>query len=94
MIEDTNDSNSATPKNGDVSAKLYSLPNPGLQNIPALLRNIADGIEAGEYGEVIEGVLVLNGSDLDVFGLGNADGTVAHYLLARGQRRLERIDQL
>lgn len=78
-----------------MSATLHVLPMPGLQNIPELLRNIADGIEAGTYGDVGEGALVLQGDDLNVFGLGSqADGTVAHYLLARGQRKLERIDAL
>jgi hypothetical protein len=77
-----------------MSAKLHVLPVPGLQNVPALLRNIADAIEAGDYGDVSEGALVLAGDQIEVFGLGNADGTVTHYLLARGQRKLERIDQL
>lgn len=77
-----------------MSASLHVLPVPGLQNIPELLRNIADAIERGEYGDVGDGALVLDGDAIEVFGLGNADGTVAHYLLARGQRKLERIDQL
>lgn len=77
-----------------MSASLHLLPIPGLQNIPELLRNIADAIEAGKYGAVSEGALVLAGDKIEVFGLGNADGTVAHYLMARGQRKLERIDLL
>lgn len=77
-----------------MSAKLHVLPAPGLQNIPDLLRNIADEIERGEYGDVSEGALVLAGDQVEVFGLGNADGTISHYLLARGQRKLERIDLL
>lgn len=77
-----------------MTATLHALPVPGLQNIPELLRNIADTIERGEYGDVGEGALVLAGDAVEVFGLGNADGTVTHYLLARGQRKLERIDLL
>ena len=77
-----------------MSASLHVLPVPGLQNIPELLRNIADAIERGEYGEVNEGALVLAGNAVEVFGLGNADGPVTHYLLARGQRKLERVDLL
>lgn len=77
-----------------MSATLHVLPVPGLQNIPQLLRNIADEIERGEYGDVGEGALVLAGNELRVFGLGTADGTVAHYMLARGQRKLERVDTL
>lgn len=76
-------------------AELYVIPSRGVADIPEQLRNIAAAIEAGEYGEVREGALVLGGDQLDVFGIGSpADGTVAHYLLARGQRKLERIDQL
>lgn len=77
-----------------MSATLHALPVPGLQNVPELLRNIAAAIERGEYGEVSEGAMVLAGNAVEVFGLGKADGTVTHYLLARGQRKLERIDQL
>lgn len=77
-----------------MTATLHALPVPGLQNIPELLRNIADAIDRGEYGDVGEGALVLAGDAVEVLGLGNADGTVTHYLLARGQRKLERIDLL
>lgn len=78
-----------------MSAKLLTLPTADLGDIPKLLRTIADEIESGEYGEVLEGALVLAGNDLEVFGLGRpTDGTVAHYLLARAQRKLERIDLL
>lgn len=77
-----------------MTATLHALPVPGLQNIPLLLRNIAGGIENGDYGDVSEAVLVIDGNTLDVFGLGTADGTVSHYMLARAQRKLERIDML
>ena len=75
-----------------MTASLHVLPTGNLLNVAQQLRNIADEIEAGEYGPVNEGVLVIEGCT--VFGLGGADGTVAHYLLARGQRKLERIDLL
>lgn len=75
-----------------MSATLHVLPVGNLTNVAQQLRAIADQIDAGEYGEVTEGALVLPG--LHVFGLGGADGTVTHYLLARGQRKLERIDLL
>lgn len=77
-----------------MTATLHALPVPGLANIPQLLRNIADELEAGDFGQVAEGVVVLGGESLEVFGLGGADGTVTHYLLARAQRKLERIDLL
>jgi len=75
-----------------MTASLHVLPVRNLLNVANQLREIADGIERGDYGEVNEGALVLPG--VDVFGLGGADGTVTHYLLARGQRKLERIDLL
>jgi hypothetical protein len=71
-----------------VTAKLYALP-PGLWDIPTLLRNIADELEAGKYGEVTEGALVLNGDALELFGLGKADSTVTHYLFCCGARKME-----
>lgn len=81
-----------------MSATLHALPVPGLANIPALLRNIADEVESGAYGIGIDAaVLVLPTCDggMEVFGLGSSgDATLAHYLLARAQRKLERIDLL
>lgn len=75
-----------------MTASLHVLPVGNLLNVAQQLRCIADEIEAGKYGSVNEGALVLEG--VEVFGLGGADGTVTHYLLARGQRKLERIDLL
>lgn len=75
-----------------MTASLHVLPVGNLLNVAQQLREIADEIEQGRYGEVNEGALVL--PSVDVFGLGGADGTVTHYLLARGQRKLERIDLL
>ena len=75
-----------------MTASLHVLPVGNLLNVAQQLRCIADEIEAGEYGPVNEGALVLEGGE--VIGLGGADGTVTHYLLARGQRKLERIDLL
>lgn len=75
-----------------MTASLHVLPVGNLLSVAQQLRCIADEIEAGEYGPVNEGALVLEG--VEVFGLGGADGTVTHYLLARGQRKLERIDLL
>ena len=65
------------------------LPSRDLQNIPAMLRKLADAIEAGEHGTPTECAVVLNAQPLAVFGFGLADGTVVHYLLACAQRRME-----
>lgn len=72
-----------------MTATLHALPIPGLQDIPKMLRNLADDIAAGKYGEVSEAAVVLGSDKLDVFGFGAADATVAHYLLACAQRKLE-----
>lgn len=72
-----------------MTATIHALPSAELQDIPSMLRKIAEAIEAGEYGDVTEAAVVTNGDEIQVFGLGRADGTVTHYLLACGQRRLE-----
>lgn len=72
-----------------MSAKLYALPNPPLSDIPAVLRNIADSIEAGEHGAVADAVFVLRGDELKIFGLGTADGTVAHYMLCCAAQKMQ-----
>lgn len=73
-----------------MSATLHVLPSAQLQDVPEMLRRLADSVEAGEYGEVTEAVVVMPGDALEVFGFGTADGNYAHYLLACGQRKLEK----
>ena len=58
-------------------------------DIPLTLRNIADRIEAGEFGEVLDIVLVTHGAQLEVFHAGVGDVGTAHILLACGQQRLQ-----
>jgi hypothetical protein len=78
-----------------MSATLHALPVVEVKSIAAQLRDIADAIEQGTYGYVHSGALVLGNLSVEVFALGSEeDGTVAHYLLARGQRKLERVDFL
>ncbi len=71
-----------------MTATIHAIP-VKLQDIPAMLRKLADDVEAGEYGKVMEATVVTSGDRLDVFGFGGADGTVAHYLLCCGARKLE-----
>lgn len=59
------------------------------RDIPKTLRLIADQIEAGDYPDANEAVLVLSGSEFDVFGIGEADSGAAHILLACAMRKLE-----
>lgn len=53
--------------------EIVQFPAANLSDIPLLLRNIADSIEAGDYGSVANAVLVLEQPAHDwpsVFGLG------------------------
>jgi hypothetical protein len=62
------------------------------ENIPALLRRLADSIEAGQqFGRVdsVAAVLVTGNGTIEVFGFGHADHPTSHFLLALGQRKLE-----
>ena len=68
---------------------IVEFPNYSLQDIPNMLRNIAQEIEEDGFGSVTGAVLVLNNYNLEIFGLGEADSMVAHYLLACAQRKLE-----
>jgi cytoskeletal protein CcmA (bactofilin family) len=69
--------------------KVVDFPNYNLRDIPNILRNIANKIEANEYGHAKGCVVVLHADQLEVFGMGEADGTVTHYLLACAQRKIE-----
>jgi len=72
-----------------MAATIRVLESAALQDIPAMLRRMADDIESGQYGGVIEAAVVLSGDELNVFGLGRADGTVTHYLLGCGMAKLQ-----
>lgn len=70
---------------------LVEFPNNSLQDIPQKLRDLADAFEEGHFGKP-ESCLVVQETEIlfEVFGLGcDTDGTVAHYLLACAQRKLE-----
>lgn len=70
--------------------KLLEFPHSSLVDLPAKLRQLADDVEKGEYGEARTCIVVLDAATLEVFGFGaEADGTVAHYLLACAQRIIE-----
>ena len=63
---------------------------PRCGEIPAMLRKLADDIEAGkEYGIVLGAAVVINGNKPYVFGYGEAELPNAHYLLCTGARILE-----
>lgn len=69
---------------------VVDFPLTSLADIPAKLRDLADKIESGEHGEPSAAIVVLAGDELEVFGYGEATGTVAHYLLCCAQRKIEK----
>lgn len=59
-----------------------------LQDIPAMLRRLADNIEFGEYGEVRAAAVVLDAPQMPVFGYGCADAPLANELFATAHHKL------
>lgn len=59
-----------------------------LRDVPAILRSIADAVEAGEYGGTVQCAVVLNSAKLEIFSAG-ADPTEVHYLLCCGAARMQ-----
>lgn len=69
--------------------KLYIVTLPHVDSIPNVLRELADEIERGDYGEATEGVLALNGSGFETFSFGQADASRAHLLFSCAARKLQ-----
>lgn len=53
--------------------QLVELPRATLADVPNVLRNIADCMEQGKYGDVVSAVLIVEGDNLEVFWAGAAD---------------------
>lgn len=49
---------------------------PGLNDIPAMRRRLADQVEAGRYGQVTSMLVLMPtvDDDIDIFGWGDSDG--------------------
>lgn len=72
-------------------AEVVSLYETNSRNVIAMLRGLADDIEAGKYGEVGDVAAVINGDTVEVFGWGPAqDGGSTALLLQAGALRLIR----
>lgn len=68
---------------------LHVIRETNLFNVPATLRNIADGIEKGEYGDALGCVVVLDADTLDVFYMGSGESAPnAHLLLHAGAAKM------
>lgn len=60
-----------------------------LQDIPATLRDIASGIEAGDYGKALGCAIVLDADTLDVFYCGTGEAAPnAHLLFHAGAGKM------
>ena len=62
-------------------SNLHILRETNLLNIPATLRNIADAIELGKWGEVKSCVVVADGEELNVSYSGTGEAAPNAYLL-------------
>lgn len=65
--------------------EVVSIYETNFHDIPAMLRKLADEIEAGEYGEVNEAACAIFADRVEVFGWGpTRDGASAALLLQAG----------
>lgn len=70
--------------------KVVNLPRVSLADISNQMRKMADALDRGDHGDPTACVIVLGGgAGVKVFGFGEAEGTVAHYLLCCAQRKIE-----
>lgn len=60
---------------------LHVMRETNLLNVPATLREIADGIEAGHFGEPVGCAVVLDAFKLDVFYMGSGEAAPNTVLL-------------
>ncbi len=75
-----------------MSAKLTVVPTTCANDIPGVLRLMADQIDRGEYGEVHNIAWVMDhdgGVDAGLLGKAGEIGPTAHLLFAIAQRKLE-----
>lgn len=77
------------------TAKLVEFPTTAMLDIPAALRALADGIEAGNYGQVNTLGWVIDHDeqriDVGLAGKSPLPGAELHLLLACGMRKLESV---
>lgn len=66
---------------GQCVTEIVKLYESNCRDIVSTLRGIADSIEGGDYGDVLEAALILNGTSIEVFGLGDCDVGATNLLL-------------
>lgn len=69
-------------------SEVHTLYDAALSDVPAMLRKMADRIEAGKYGDVSRATLVLFADQLTVHGFGKGDVGDTFMQLAAAQLRL------
>lgn len=68
--------------------KIVDIGYTGLQNVPAMMRKLADAIDNGDWGDWTEVVLVLNSEKgFEIFGWGVPTAADASLMLAAGLAR-------
>ena len=73
-------------------AEVKTLYESNYRDVPKTLRLIADEIEAGKHGEVIEGIVVIHSANgVECFGQGDSEIKSAFGLLELAKRRLYEI---
>lgn len=72
--------------------EVVQIPCTTVQDIPGMLRNLADDIESGELGNVSQVVYVLDAGegavDVGLLGMSASMGAEAYLLLACGQKHI------
>lgn len=74
-----------------MTAEVHTLYDAALDDVPAMLRKMADRIEANGYGDISRATLVLFGDQLTVHGFGRGDVGDTFLQLAAAQLRLASI---
>ena len=70
-------------------SNIVLLRDTNLLDIPATLRNIADSIESGEFGEAYGCAVVLDAQDIEVFYAGTGEAAPnTHLLLHAGAHKM------
>jgi hypothetical protein len=76
-----------------VSATIHEISPPDYRDCARCLRNIADEIEAGDYGEVGTVAVAVMGDTLEIFG-GGADSAGPSIAMVFGAAHLKLIQAL
>lgn len=78
-----------------MTAKLLSFPDVNVGDIPKSLRNLADQIERGDYGDCHNIVWVMDEGDSNIsvglMGKSAEPAPLAYFLMGLGMRKMERI---